>query len=148
MEKLPFFPIFRNCRDLDRVLSAQPLHSRTPFKKGPASTCMCLSTPRPTYDSKAIKQMAPPEQSEGPQNAHAKHRRDPSHEEEKHAAQLIQRNYRGYRERRQLQGMGLDANSRWAEVNWCPFPHAKFADFLPRLSKTVSFHDIFVCDLY
>jgi hypothetical protein len=38
------------------------------------------------------------------------------HEEE--AAQLIQRNYRGYRERRQLAGMGLDANARWAEV--CP----------------------------
>lgn len=37
-------------------------------------------------------------------------------EEQKRAAQLIQRNYRGYRERRQLQGMGLDASARWAEV--------------------------------
>lgn len=37
-------------------------------------------------------------------------------EEQKQAAQLIQRNYRGYRERRQLQGMGLDASARWAEV--------------------------------
>ena len=35
---------------------------------------------------------------------------------QEHAAQLIQRNYRGYRERRQLQGMGLDASARWAEV--------------------------------
>lgn len=33
------------------------------------------------------------------------------------AAQLIQRNYRGYRERRQLQGIGLDASARWAEVH-------------------------------
>jgi hypothetical protein len=37
-------------------------------------------------------------------------------DEQKQAAQLIQRNYRGYRERRQLQGMGLDASARWAEV--------------------------------
>ena len=33
------------------------------------------------------------------------------------AAQMIQRNYRGYRERRQLQGIGLDASARWAEVH-------------------------------
>lgn len=33
------------------------------------------------------------------------------------AAHLIQRNYRGYRERRQLAGIGTDALSRrWAEV--------------------------------
>jgi hypothetical protein len=37
-------------------------------------------------------------------------------DEQKQAAQVIQRNYRGYRERRQLQGMGLDASARWAEV--------------------------------
>jgi len=37
------------------------------------------------------------------------------------AAQVIQRNYRGYRERRQLRGMGLDANARWSEV--CAEPH-------------------------
>jgi hypothetical protein len=40
-------------------------------------------------------------------------------EEEKAAAQMIQRNYRGYRERRQLKGIGLDASARWAEV--CEF---------------------------
>jgi len=38
-----------------------------------------------------------------------------SHEEEE-AAQMIQRNYRGYRERRQLAGMGLDPSTRWVEV--------------------------------
>ncbi|KAF3051585.1 hypothetical protein E8E11_010871 [Didymella keratinophila] len=37
-------------------------------------------------------------------------------EEQQKAAQLIQRNYRGYRERRQLQGIGLDASARWAEA--------------------------------
>lgn len=37
--------------------------------------------------------------------------------EQQEAAQMIQRNYRGYRERRQLQGFGLDASARWAEVN-------------------------------
>lgn len=37
-------------------------------------------------------------------------------EEQKQAAVVIQRHYRGHRERRQLQGMGLDASARWAEV--------------------------------
>lgn len=37
-------------------------------------------------------------------------------QEQQKAAQLIQRNYRGYRERRQLEGIGLDASARWAEV--------------------------------
>ncbi|KAF2459730.1 hypothetical protein BDY21DRAFT_336334 [Lineolata rhizophorae] len=36
--------------------------------------------------------------------------------EEEAAAQVIQRNYRGYRERRQMQGLGLDASTRWLEV--------------------------------
>lgn len=36
--------------------------------------------------------------------------------EQAQAAQLIQRNYRGYRERRKLKGLGLDADSRWSEV--------------------------------
>jgi hypothetical protein len=38
------------------------------------------------------------------------------HHEQKQAAELIQRNYRGYRSRRQLAGMGLDPSARWAEV--------------------------------
>jgi len=37
-------------------------------------------------------------------------------ESEEKAATTIQRNYRGYRERRQLKGIGLDASARWAEV--------------------------------
>ena len=40
---------------------------------------------------------------------------------QKQAAQMIQRNYRGYRERRQLQGIGLDASARWAEVRLLKF---------------------------
>lgn len=43
----------------------------------------------------------------------ARHETD---DKQEHAAQMIQRNYRGYRERRQLQGIGLDASARWAEV--------------------------------
>lgn len=36
------------------------------------------------------------------------------------AAALIQRNYRGYRERRELDGVGVNAASRrWAEVGFC-----------------------------
>jgi hypothetical protein len=37
-------------------------------------------------------------------------------EERTKAAALIQRNYRGYRERRQMRGMGLDPSSRWVEA--------------------------------
>ena len=55
-----------------------------------------------------------------------------SNEERTKAAALIQRNYRGYRERRQMQGMGLDPTSRWTEAlrearyrNWTtPKPRA------------------------
>jgi hypothetical protein len=55
-----------------------------------------------------------------------------SDEERTKAAALIQRNYRGYRERRQMQGMGLDPTSRWTEAlrearyrNWTtPRPRA------------------------
>lgn len=36
--------------------------------------------------------------------------------ERRQAAELIQRNYRGYRERRQMRGLGLDASSRWVEA--------------------------------
>lgn len=36
--------------------------------------------------------------------------------EEQKAAELIQRNYRGYRERRQMKGMGMDASTRWLEA--------------------------------
>jgi hypothetical protein len=32
------------------------------------------------------------------------------------AAAMIQRNYRGYRERRQLKGIGLSPSTRWQEV--------------------------------
>lgn len=38
------------------------------------------------------------------------------HKQKEEAAQMIQKHYRGYRERRQLQGMGLDATTRWVEV--------------------------------
>ena len=36
--------------------------------------------------------------------------------EEQQAAEMIQRNYRGYRARRQLKGMGLDPSTRWIDV--------------------------------
>lgn len=37
-------------------------------------------------------------------------------QQQEQAAQVIQRNYRGYRERRQLKGIGLSASTRWSEV--------------------------------
>ena len=37
--------------------------------------------------------------------------------DERHdAAKVIQKNYRGYRERRALEGYGLDSSTRWIEV--------------------------------
>lgn len=42
------------------------------------------------------------------------------------AAEPIQRNYRGYRERRQLQGLGLDPSTRWLEVRMMPL--RRYAD--------------------
>ncbi|KAF2498245.1 hypothetical protein BU16DRAFT_287942 [Lophium mytilinum] len=47
---------------------------------------------------------------------------DSQNEEEAAAAQLIQKNYRGYRERRQLAGMGLDPSTRWVEKVRLPVP--------------------------
>lgn len=38
--------------------------------------------------------------------------------ERSHAAALIQRNYRGYRQRREMQGFGLDPSTRWLEVHF------------------------------
>lgn len=35
---------------------------------------------------------------------------------ESQAARLLQRTYRGHRERRQLQGLSLDPSTRWTEV--------------------------------
>ena len=40
----------------------------------------------------------------------------PEEEERDQAAQLIQKNYRGYRARRELHGFGLDPGTRWIEL--------------------------------
>lgn len=42
-------------------------------------------------------------------------------EERTSAAEMIQRNYRGHRERRALKGFGLDSGTRWMEVSCCVF---------------------------
>ena len=57
----------------------------------------------------------PPDQHEAHSSAQVEQAALDSGEQEQ-AAQMIQRNYRGYRTRRQLNGMGLDASSRWEEV--------------------------------
>lgn len=38
------------------------------------------------------------------------------HDEQETAAKLIQKNYRGYRTRRTMQGYGIDSSARWTEL--------------------------------
>jgi len=62
---------------------------------------------------------------------------------EAHAARILQRTYRGHRERRQLQGLSLDPTSRWTEVrSWSdytgPTAFPSLADSLDRRSKKLS----------
>ena len=50
--------------------------------------------------------------------------------QESAAARVLQRTYRGHRERRQLRGMGLDPSTRWTEV--CSLLASRFLfPFLP-----------------
>ncbi|OBT89462.1 hypothetical protein VE02_02046 [Pseudogymnoascus sp. 03VT05] len=50
------------------------------------------------------------------------------------AAELIQRNYRGYRERRQMRGWGLDPGSRWVEA----FKEARYRNLTtPRARSSI-----------
>ncbi|KAG9893853.1 hypothetical protein KCU94_g12594, partial [Aureobasidium melanogenum] len=50
--------------------------------------------------------------------------------EQKAAAEIIQRNYRGYRERREMRGLGLSASTRWfdavQEGTWLFAQHPMF----------------------
>ena len=43
-------------------------------------------------------------------------KQDSQLDDEAKAARVIQRNYRGHRERRALKGYGLDPSTRWLEV--------------------------------
>lgn len=56
------------------------------------------------------------------QAAKLQDKRDDEEDEEAAAAALIQRNYRGYKQRRELAGMGMDASTRWVEVCETCFP--------------------------
>jgi hypothetical protein len=67
------------------------------------------------YCTVTLKTMAQP-QDAAADAAGAASTTEQQGQDEEIAAQMIQRNYRGYRERRQLQGIGLDASARWAEV--------------------------------
>lgn len=61
--------------------------------------------------------MAPPAAAAAPVPADATALPPLSSDDADKAAKLIQRNYRGYRERRQLSGRGIDATSKqWATV--------------------------------
>ncbi|KAI9695650.1 MAG: hypothetical protein M1820_008497 [Bogoriella megaspora] len=50
------------------------------------------------------------------QEARKKAKSEGQIKEEEQAAEMIQRNYRGYRARRQMKGMGLDSSTRWLEA--------------------------------
>lgn len=55
---------------------------------------------------------------------------------ESQAASLLQRTYRGHRERRQLQGLSLDPTSRWTEVS-PPIPFISPCIWLTCFSKAI-----------
>lgn len=55
-----------------------------------------------------------------------------STEDRDKAAALIQRNYRGYRERRQMKGMGLDPTSRWIDA----IREARYRDYTTPKPRT------------
>jgi len=59
---------------------------------------------------------APPKQQDAQRAGHPHPAALGNDQQQEQAAQVIQRNYRGYKTRRQLNGMGLDASMRWAEV--------------------------------
>lgn len=94
----------------------------------PAAGCRCCVLKAPTGAaagcSTALVHMSDLEAGEQPASRHAPAQSPGQHggssssssNAQQQAAQLIQKNYRGYRERRQLQGMGLDAGARWSEV--------------------------------
>ncbi|KXL46049.1 hypothetical protein M433DRAFT_153945, partial [Acidomyces richmondensis BFW] len=42
--------------------------------------------------------------------------KEQENEEQRHAAEIIQKSYRGYRDRRALKGWGLDPSTRWLEA--------------------------------
>lgn len=53
-------------------------------------------------------------------------RREVSQDERSAAAEIIQRNYRGHRERRAIKGLALDSGTRWMEVCLISFRHPIF----------------------
>lgn len=104
-------------------LSLRPAACRSLYWMSPAGTA--------ERDAYSILQMSEPEVGQQPSGRDAPARNNTveavqsppaqlggssEEQEQVQAAQLIQKNYRGYRSRRQMQGMGLDANSRWSEV--------------------------------
>lgn len=55
-------------------------------------------------------------QNERAAEIRARRRRESVVDERTNAAEIIQRNYRGHRDRRALKGYGLDPSTRWLEV--------------------------------
>jgi len=55
-------------------------------------------------------------QNERAKEIRERHRQNAHTDERANAAEIIQRNYRGYRERRALKGYGLDPSTRWLEA--------------------------------
>lgn len=94
--------------DVIRAAAAHPAaHCTSP---APAARSVALQLPsRDELEAIARRQDA---KHEAMQAAKSQSLRD----EEEAAAALIQRNYRGYKQRRELAGMGLDASTRWVEV--------------------------------
>jgi hypothetical protein len=71
-----------------------------------------LALPSP----EVLRQIAEKQDAKEKEILDRKRTADRESDERDDAAKLIQKNYRGYRTRRALEGRGLDSNSRWMEV--------------------------------
>lgn len=78
------------------------------------------TTPSTKYDPLALPSPEKLREIEQRQNERAKEtrakRQRASVDERTHAAEIIQRNYRGHQTRRELKGYALDPSTRWLEV--------------------------------
>lgn len=73
-----------------------------------------MADPLRVPDAQELREIAAKQDARQKEIKAARRSKDAGQEQQ--AAEVIQRNYRGYRTRRQLKGIGLDSSTRWIEV--------------------------------